>query len=471
MTRRQSKVISVEELQEQQEYIRKVRERIQDKKPKYHITTYGCQMNVHDSEKLAGMLIEMGYKETLNQEEADLILFNTCCVRDHAEQRVYGNVGALRFCKQENPNLIIGVCGCMMQQKEVADAIVHKFPFVDIVFGTHNLHHFPRLLLEAMDSANTVVEILDEEGQIVEHMPIQRSTGVSAWTTIMYGCNNFCTYCIVPYVRGRERSRRPEDILDEIRRLGEQGYKEVTLLGQNVNSYGKDLDLGYYFADLLRDIDKVDGIERIRFTTSHPKDLSMDLISAMAECRKVCEHLHLPVQSGSNRILKRMNRKYTREDYLELVGKVREVLPGIAITTDIIVGFPGETQEDFEDTLDMVKRVRYDSAFTFMYSPRTGTPAAKMENQLDKETMKERLLQLNKLQAQISGEINKGLENQVVEVLAEGPSKNNRSILSGRTRTNKLVNFAGPESLIGELVKVKITKGRNFSLEGVLEKE
>ena len=368
---------------EQMEYIQIIKERTENKNLKYHIVTYGCQMNVHDSEKLAGMLHEMGYEETSEQNEANLILFNTCCVREHAEQRVYGNVGALRTLKQADPNLIIGVCGCMMQQEEVAAEIVRKFPFVDIVFGTHNLHRFPQLLLQAMDSAHTVVEILNEEGEVIEGLPMQRSDGVSAWTTIMYGCNNFCSYCIVPYVRGRERSRKPEDIIDEISALADKGYMEVTLLGQNVNSYGKDLGEGYLFPDLLRDINKISGIERIRFMTSHPKDLSPELISAMAECEKVCEHLHLPVQAGSNRILKKMNRCYTREDYMDLVYKIREAIPDIALTTDIIVGFPGETEEDFLDTLDLMEKVRYDSAFTFIYSTRRGTPAAKMKEQID----------------------------------------------------------------------------------------
>lgn len=355
--------------EEQQKYMQALQQYAEGKRFKYHIVTYGCQMNVHDSEKLAGMLQEIGYEETQVLEEADIILFNTCCVREHAEQRVYGNVGALRSYKQSNPNLILGVCGCMMQQKETAEDIIKKFPFVDLVFGTHNLHHFPRLLFEAVNSGHTVVEILDEEGNIVEGIPAKRASNVSAYVTIMYGCNNFCTYCIVPHVRGRERSRLPGDITDEIGELAANGCKEITLLGQNVNSYGKDLGDGYLFPDLLRDVNKIEGIERIRFVTSHPKDLSDDLIDAMAECEKVCEHIHLPLQAGSNVILRKMNRRYTREDYLKLVDKLRARIPGIAVSTDIIVGFPGETEEDFLDTLDMMERVQYDSAFTFIYSP------------------------------------------------------------------------------------------------------
>jgi tRNA-2-methylthio-N6-dimethylallyladenosine synthase len=327
-------IMENQKILDQKDYIEQIKQKIEGQNLKYHIITYGCQMNVHDSEKIAGMLAQMGYQEATDEKDADLILFNTCCVREHAEQRVYGNIGALRSCKQERPNMLIGICGCMMQQKDTSEYIAKKFPFVDLVFGTHNLHHFPRLLLQAMDSSQTVVEILDKEGEVIENIPVKRSLGVSAWITIMYGCNNFCTYCIVPHVRGRERSRQPKDILDEIRRLaGEEGYKEVTLLGQNVNSYGKDLNINYLFAELLEDINKIPEIQRIRFMTSHPKDLSMELIRVMSEADKVCEHLHLPIQSGSNRILREMNRHYTRENYLNLVNKIREHIPNIALST------------------------------------------------------------------------------------------------------------------------------------------
>ncbi|HPT77931.1 MAG TPA: tRNA (N6-isopentenyl adenosine(37)-C2)-methylthiotransferase MiaB [Candidatus Atribacteria bacterium] len=462
---RKQVLVSSEELEKQKYYIDTLRKRISHLNLKYHIVTYGCQMNVHDSEKLAGMLYDAGYRETDNEHEADLILFNTCCVRENAELRVYGNVGALKSRKQMNPNMIIGVCGCMMQQKEVADYIASRFPFVDLIFGTHNLHRFPQLLLQAIDSNTTVVEVLDEQGRIVENIPTKRAEGVSAWTTIMYGCNNFCSYCIVPYVRGRERSRRPEDILDEIRELGQKGYKEITLLGQNVNSYGKDIG-NYLFHDLLMDINDLPGIERIRFMTSHPKDLSEGLIKAIADLDKVCEHLHLPIQAGSNRILKAMNRKYTREDYLRLVDRVKAAIPGIALTTDIIVGFPGETEQDFLDTLDIVKQVEYDSAFTFIYSPRTGTPAARMHDETDNEIKKERLSRLIELQNQISRDKNLKLVNTVKEILVEGPSKNNPDMLTGRTRTNKIVNFAGSKDLIGRLVQVRVKEARSWSLEG-----
>lgn len=462
--------VSQQEMEEQKQYIDALKSRILNTGLQYHIVTYGCQMNVHDSEKLAGMLNDIGYEETSQQQEADLVLFNTCCVRENAELKVYGNIGALKAYKMANPNMIIGVCGCMMQQTDVSDYIVKRFPFVDLVFGTHNLHHFPSLLLQAFDSTQTIVEILDSEGDVVEHIPTKRSLGISAWVTVMYGCNNYCSYCIVPYVRGRERSRQPQDILEEISKLVADGYKEITLLGQNVNSYGKDLEDKYLFHDLLREIDKLQGIERVRFMTSHPKDLSPELISALSECSKLCEHLHLPIQSGSNRVLKAMNRKYTREDYMELVEKLRAAVPGIALTTDIIVGFPGETEEEFLDTLDIMKRLEYDSAYTFIYSPRTGTPAAKISNQISQEVKKERLSRLIELQNEISKKKNAAYKNREVEVLIEGPSKNKHEIMSGRTRTNKLVNFAASPNLVGQLVKVRIINTRSWTLEGEVEK-
>ena len=421
-------------LKEQKLYIDELKNRLANKGLKYHIITYDCQMNVHDSEKLAGMLSEIGYTETSSQHDADLVLFNTCCVRENAELKVYGNVGALKAYKQANPNMIIGVCGCMMQQEEIAKFIVDRFPFVDLVFGTHNLHRFPQLLLQALDSSHTIIEVLDEEGTIVEHIPTKRDKGVSAWTTIMYGCNNFCSYCIVPYVRGRERSRDPEEIVNEITKLGNQGYKEITLLGQNVNSYGKDMGGGYLFHDLLSDINKINSIERIRFMTSHPKDLSKELIRTMANSEKVCEHLHLPIQAGNNRILKAMNRKYTREEYIGLVESVREAMPDIALTTDIIVGFPGESSQEFEDTLDIIKRLKFDSAYTFIYSPRKGTPAVNIEDKIRIEEKKERLAKLIEIQSKISRMKNDAYIGKVKEVLVEGRSKTNDKVLTGRTR-------------------------------------
>lgn len=453
-------------LKEQKLYIDELKNRLANKGLKYHIITYGCQMNVHDSEKLAGMLSEIGYTETSSQHDADLVLFNTCCVRENAELKVYGNVGALKAYKQANPNMIIGVCGCMMQQEEIAKFIVDRFPFVDLVFGTHNLHRFPQLILQALDSSHTIIEVLDEEGTIVEHIPTKRDKGVSAWTTIMYGCNNFCSYCIVPYVRGRERSRDPEEIVNEITKLGNQGYKEITLLGQNVNSYGKDMGGGYLFHDLLSDINKINSIERIRFMTSHPKDLSKELIRTMANSEKVCEHLHLPIQAGNNRILKAMNRKYTREEYISLVESVREAMPDIALTTDIIVGFPGESSQEFEDTLDIIKRLKFDSAYTFIYSPRKGTPAVNIEDKISIEEKKERLAKLIEIQSKISRMKNDAYIGKVKEVLVEGRSKTNDKVLTGRTRENKIVNFIADEKVIGQLIRVKITKARSWSLEG-----
>lgn len=453
-------------LKEQKLYIDELKNRLANKGLKYHIITYGCQMNVHDSEKLAGMVSEIGYTETSSQHDADLVLFNTCCVRENAELKVYGNVGALKAYKQANPNMIIGVCGCMMQQEEIAKFIVDRFPFVDLVFGTHNLHRFPQLLLQALDSSHTIIEVLDEEGTIVEHIPTKRDKGVSAWTTIMYGCNNFCSYCIVPYVRGRERSRDPEEIVNEITKLGNQGYKEITLLGQNVNSYGKDMGGGYLFHDLLSDINKINSIERIRFMTSHPKDLSKELIRTMANSEKVCEHLHLPIQAGNNRILKAMNRKYTREEYIGLVESVREAMPDIALTTDIIVGFPGESSQEFEDTLDIIKRLKFDSAYTFIYSPRKGTPAVNIEDKISIEEKKERLAKLIEIQSKISRMKNDAYIGKVKEVLVEGRSKTTDKVLTGRTRENKIVNFIADEKVIGQLIRVKITKARSWSLEG-----
>jgi tRNA-2-methylthio-N6-dimethylallyladenosine synthase len=453
-------------LKEQKLYIDELKNRLANKGLKYHIITYGCQMNVHDSEKLAGMVSEIGYTETSSQHDADLVLFNTCCVRENAELKVYGNVGALKAYKQANPNMIIGVCGCMMQQEEIAKFIVDRFPFVDLVFGTHNLHRFPQLILQALDSSHTIIEVLDEEGTIVEHIPTKRDKGVSAWTTIMYGCNNFCSYCIVPYVRGRERSRDPEEIVNEITKLGNQGYKEITLLGQNVNSYGKDMGGGYLFHDLLSDINKINSIERIRFMTSHPKDLSKELIRTMANSEKVCEHLHLPIQAGNNRILKAMNRKYTREEYIGLVESVREAMPDIALTTDIIVGFPGESSQEFEDTLDIIKRLKFDSAYTFIYSPRKGTPAVNIEDKISIEEKKERLAKLIEIQSKISRMKNDAYIGKVKEVLVEGRSKTTDKVLTGRTRENKIVNFIADEKVIGQLIRVKITKARSWSLEG-----
>ena len=463
-------IISPEEIKRQQDIIENFKIYNNGKNRRYIVTTYGCQMNEHDSEVLSGMLENMGYIAVDDKEEADLIIYNTCCVRENAELRVYGNLGALKNLKRRKNDLIIAVCGCMMQQPHVVEKIKNKYKHVDLIFGTHNLFRFPELLAKSMESENMFVEVWENERDIVEGLPASRKHKIKAFINIMYGCNNFCTYCIVPYTRGRERSRDMDDIVKEATILAQSGTKEIMLLGQNVNSYGKTLDTDIDFAGLLRELDKVPEIERIRFMTSHPKDLSDRLIDAMAECDKVCEHLHLPFQAGSDRILKIMNRKYTKEGYLSLVEKLKDRIPEIRLTTDIIVGFPGETEEDFQHTLDIVEKVRYDSAFTFLYSVRQGTPAAKMKGQIDRETKQNRFDRLLKSVNEISADINRGYLNKVVEVLVEGPSKTDPDRLTGRTRGNKLVNFDGTEDLIGKLVQVQIVEARTFSLNGKIIK-
>ena len=469
--------VTAEEIAKQYKYIDEVRDYIQKlikqtgKPMLYYIETFGCQMNENDSERLSGMLSEMGYSESSNRKESDLVIFNTCCVRENAEQKVYGHLGALKKLKENNPNLIIAVCGCMMQQKEVVDHIKKVYKHVDIVFGTHNLYRFPELLNSAINSSNTIIDVWESTGSIAENMPISRKENLKAWVTVMYGCNNFCSYCIVPYVRGRERSRSLEDIKNEVVKLAGDGCKEITLLGQNVNSYGKDLESGITFADLLKELNKVEGIERIRFMTSHPKDLSDELILAMRDCEKVCEHLHLPVQAGSTRILEEMNRRYTKEQYLELVNRIRQQIPGIALSTDIIVGFPGETEEDFKETLDIVEKARYDMAYTFLYSKRTGTPAAKNPNQVPDEVKKERFDRLLELQNNISRQVNDELLGKELEVLVEGLSKSSKTTYTGRTRENKIVNFKGKPELVGKLVKVRIETIQTWSLLGRLIEE
>ena len=432
----------------------------------FYMETWGCQMNEEDSEKLSGMLKNLGYSRTEERQKSDIIIFNTCCVRENAELKVYGNLGALKKLKEKNPNLIIAVCGCMMQQEGMAESIMKKYPFVDILFGTHNAYKFPEYLNRVKHEGKSIVEIWNKEEGIVEGLPIDRKSNVKAFVTIMYGCNNFCTYCIVPYVRGRERSRKPEDIEHEIMELVKKGYKEITLLGQNVNSYGKDLSPAVSFSNLLRRINKIEGIDRIRFMTSHPKDLTEDLIDAVKECDKLCEQIHLPVQSGSTKVLKKMNRHYDREQYLALVKKIKEKIPNVALTTDIIVGFPGESEEDFIDTLTLIEEVEYDSAFTFIYSNRKGTPADEMENQVKDSVKHDRFNRLVEVVNRISAKKNKEYDGKVVEVLVEGESKNDEDKLTGRTRTGKLVNFIGNKDNIGKLVMVKITKAQSFSLIG-----
>ncbi len=435
---------------------------------KYLIETYGCQMNEHDSEKLEGFLAQMGYIKTVSRENADLIIFNTCCVRENAELKVYGKLGALKHLKKKNEDLIIAVCGCMMQQEHVVKYIQKTYPHVDLIFGTHNLHNFPALLEKTLTNKEAIVDVWNQEGEIIEGLPVNRRYGIKSFVNIMYGCNNFCSYCIVPYTRGRERSREVSDVLTEIEDLVANGSKEVMLLGQNVNSYGKTLANNVDFADLLERAVKISGLERIRFMTSHPKDLSDKLVDTMAKHRKICNHMHLPLQAGSNKVLKEMNRKYTQEDYLEIVNKMKVKIPDIAITTDIIIGFPGETEEDFKETLAVAKAVEFDSAFTFLYSIREGTPAATKAGQVPEEEKKIRFQALKELIDETAYQNNQQYLNQEVSVLVEGNSKKNDHVLTGRTETSKTVNFKGDEKLIGEMVTVKITAAKTYSFDGVI---
>lgn len=435
------------------------------KNKKYLIKTFGCQMNFNDSETIAGLVEMMGYEEVDDENLADLIILNTCAIREGAEDKVFGVIGRLKHLKLENPNMIIALAGCMSQEEKVIKKILKSYTNVDLIFGTHNLYRLPILIRDTMFNKETTIEVWSKEGDVIEHMPKSRKDGLKAYVDIMYGCNNFCTYCIVPYTRGKERSRKPEDILNEVKILATKGYKELTLLGQNVNAYGKDLDTNFSFADLLEEIRNID-IPIIRFTTSHPKDFSDELINVLTKKGNLVEHIHLPVQAGSTETLKKMGRKYTREQYLVLVDKIRTALPDAVLTTDIIVGFPGETKEQFNDTLSLVEKVGFDSAYTFIYSPREGTPAAKMKDDILEEEKKYRLQQLISLQNKISSQKNEQLRGKIFEVLVEGESKNNSEILSGRTRTNKLVNFKGDKTLIGQIVKIKITEPHTWSLNG-----
>lgn len=437
----------------------------------YFIRTFGCQMNEHDSEVLAGMLEGMGYHPAFEMEEADIILLNTCCVRETAENKVFSLLGRLRRRKVENPGLIIGVCGCMPQQEDMTARLRNLFPHVDLVFGTHNAHQLPDFIGRVVENRRPVLEVWSGSGGITEDLPVKRKEGVRAWVTIMYGCNNFCTYCIVPYVRGRERSRRPEDVAAEVAKLGGEGYKEVVLLGQNVNSYGKDLESPLDFAGLLEKLEDIPGIERVRYMTSHPRDFTDRLIRTIAASRKVCEHFHLPVQAGGNSILKKMNRGYTREEYLALVEKIKSLVPNATITTDIMVGFPGEKEEDFNDTLELVKQARFDSSYTFIYNTRPGTPAAGMEGQVPEAVKKERIQALIRLQNKISLERNKEEEGRTQEVLVEGESNNGAGLLCGRNRGNKTVVFPGSQDLIGGIVPVTITEAHLAHLVGEIKEK
>lgn len=440
----------------------RVNKRIHGGEYKYYIETYGCQMNVHDSEKLAGMLTECGYTKAESKEDADFILFNTCCVREHAELRTLGNVGFTKELKQRNHRLIIAVCGCMMQQEGVAEKLYKRFPFVDMVFGTHELVNFPLMLERALDEQR-IIQVRCTDDDVVEGLPVKREPGFSTFVNIMYGCNNFCAYCIVPYVRGRERSRNPDLIISEINELVKTGYSEITLLGQNVNSYNFD---GMRFPDLLERVNDIKGIERIRFMTSHPKDLSDELIRAMASLDRVCSHIHLPVQSGSNRILKLMNRRYSREHYFELLDKLRGAVKDVEITTDIIVGFPGETDDDYMQTVDLVKRADFSNAYTFAYSPRIGTSAAEMPDQVPIEVKKARLNELNAVLAVSIAENNRKYIGYLGEILIEGIDRRGEPLLFGKLPNFKMVYVPGDESLLGAIVPIAVDGFKFNSLLG-----
>ena len=434
------------------------------------ISTFGCQMNAHDSEKLMGILLEAGFTEG-QSEESDFVLYNTCTVRENANQRVYGRLGYLNSLKKKNPHMIISLCGCMMQEPEVVEKLKKSYRFVDIIFGTHNIYKLAELLSERIDGRKMVIDIWKDTAKIVEDLPSERKYPFKSGVNIMFGCNNFCSYCIVPYVRGRERSREPKDIIREIEKLVADGVCEIMLLGQNVNSYGKTLDNPITFAELLREVNKIEGLKRIRFMTSHPKDLSDDLIMAIKECDKVCKHMHLPLQSGSSRVLKEMNRHYDKEKYLDEVKRLREQIPDIAITTDIIVGFPGETEEDFLETMDVVKQVRYDSAFTFIYSKRTGTRAATMENQVPDDVVKDRFDRLLKEVQTISSEKAKCYEGKVVPVLAEEMDDQKDGYVTGRMDNNSIVHFPGTEDMIGNIYNVKLDECRGFYYMGEIKED
>ena len=463
------------ELARQLEYIRAIRAENDafaaenGRKKKFYSLAMGCQMNAHDSEKLEGMLDEMGFDRTDEETEADFIIYNTCCVRENAEQKVYGKLGWLKHYKEtKNPDAVIALCGCMMQQETVLQTLRQKYRHVDIVFGTFNLYKLPELVATRMESGETVYDIWQEQREVVEDLPAIRHFPYKASVNIMFGCNNFCSYCIVPYVRGRERSRTPEDILAEVRRLAADGVKEVMLLGQNVNSYGKNLETPVSFAELLRMVNEVEGIERIRFMTSHPKDLSDELIQAMADCDKVCKYLHLPVQSGSDEILRRMNRHYTKESYMELVRKARAAMPDITLSTDIIVGFPGETEEDFQETLDVIRKSRYSTAFTFIYSKRTGTPAATMENQVPDADNKVRFDKLLALVQSCAREQTARYTGTVQEVLIEEVNDHKPGYVTGRMSNNLLVHFPGEASRIGQYVNVSLDECKGFYFMGTV---
>ena len=435
---------------------------------KYHVKTYGCQMNEHDSENIKAMLESLGYTETENMEEADFILLNTCAIRENAHNKVFGFLGRIKNIKEERPNVIAGICGCMAQEEVVVDEILKKYNYIDLIFGTHNLYHLPKLLSDILIKKESQVEVFSYEGDIVENIPVKRDSKVKAWVNIMYGCDKFCTYCIVPYTRGKQRSRRKEDIIKEVEELKNNRYKEVTLLGQNVNAYGKDLNDNYRMENLLEDVAKT-GIERVRFVTSHPWDFTDSMIDVIAKYDNIMPYIHLPLQSGSNRILKLMGRRYTKEEYLRLFKQLKNKVKNVSITTDIIVGFPGETEEDFKETLSVVDECKYDSAYTFIFSPRVGTPAAKMKDDVPLKEKEERLKRLNDKINEYARLANDKYKNKTVKVLIEGVSEKDDTKIMGYTETLKLVNVEAPKETIGNIINVKITDAKTWSLDGVID--
>ena len=478
--------MQVKEVKEELIYIEKVKKINENKKLKYYILTMGCQLNENDSEKIAGMLENMNYEKTLDMQDADLVLFNTCCVRENAEERLFGKIGEVKKLKEEN-GTIIAIGGCMMQEEHITKKIKQSYPYVDIIFGTHTLNKLPQDLYEALNENKKVRDIINIDGQIIEGLPISRDDKIKASVTIMNGCNNFCSYCIVPYVRGRERSRHPQDIIDEVVGLSKNGYKEIMLLGQNVNSYlvsqkakGEDVNFKVIvndkeiivnsFATLLIALDEIEGIERIRFISPHPKDFTDDVIDAIKNSKHICKQIHLPLQSGSTRVLKEMNRKYTKEEYIKLAEKIKNKIPEIVFSTDIIVGFPGETEEDFEDTLDVVKKVNFEQVFMFIYSRRVGTVADKMENQIPEEIKHKRFDRLKELVENQMKVQNENYVGKEVQILVEGKSKNNDKMLTGRTESNKVVNFEGTDDLIGKIINVKIISEHQWYLKGSIIK-
>ena len=461
----------VEEPQRQYWFMKKARQLVKEQSEKLgrpltaNITTFGCQMNARDSEKLVGILERIGYVE-VPDENADFVIYNTCTVRENANLRVYGRLGYLHSLKKKNPHMMIGLCGCMMQEPQVVEKLKKSYSFVNLIFGTHNIYKFAELVVSSLLSDRMIIDIWKDTDKIVEDLPVERKYPFKSGVNIMFGCNNFCSYCIVPYVRGRERSRNPKDIVREIERLVKDGVVEVMLLGQNVNSYGKNLDEPMTFAQLLTEIEKVEGLKRIRFMTSHPKDLSDELIEVMKNSKKICKHLHLPLQSGSSDILQKMNRRYDKEKYLNLVEKIRTAIPDISLTTDIIVGFPGETEEDFLETVDVVKKVRYDSAFTFIYSKRTGTPAAVMENQVPEDVVKDRFNRLLETVQTIGREMSARDTGKIMEVLVEEQNSQDKHLMTGRLSNNLLVHFEGDTSLIGQLCQIRLDECRGFYYMG-----